>query len=312
MQTVYPVVAALLSFFSRRFPFSLLDILIVAALAAFLLHVLWLVMRKLSLRKAGRRLLLSALWLLTWFYLSWGVAYFRHDFYTRFEMTPPVADADFLTSLTLSFIDSLNNAYLARPVFDADAIDRDIEQNYEARHRELHLPYPCGKRRTKSTLLEPLMTRSGISGFFDPFFNEVQLNGYLLPQGYPFTLAHEKAHQLGIAGEAECNFYAAVICTESRHPLVRYSGYLQTVSYLLGSLRKLSPDDYPRIVATIDARVIDDYRSIQEHWNKGIHEDISAIQGKIYNSYLKTNKQAAGIRSYSEMVGLLAAYYCYR
>ena len=130
----------------------------------------------------------------------------------------------------------------------------------------------------------------------------------MLPITWPYTLAHEKAHQFGIASEAECNLYAGIICTSSDHPLVRYSGYLQTVSYLLGNLRKISPDRYREITKQIDPRVIADYRAIREHWQKTINPTLSAMQDKVYDTYLKTNKQRSGILSYSEMVGLLVAW----
>ena len=152
------------------------------------------------------------------------------------------------------------------------------------------------------------MTRMGVAGYFAPFFNEVQVNNYALPFSYPYTLAHEKAHQFGIASESECNLYATVICTSSNHPLVRYSGYLQTVSYLLGNLRKISPDRYKEIAGQIDPRIFADYKAIREHWQKELNQTLSAVQDKVYDTYLKTNKQQGGILSYSEMVGLLVTW----
>ncbi len=308
MQHVYPIIATVLSFLTSWVPFSLLDVLITMAVVALLGGIVMLCMRKLTFRCWINIFSLSLLWIIVWFYMAWGIGYFRSDFHTRFGAEQPAEDKDFFEAFVIRYIDSLNRAYVPDPHFDKSEIDHEIEMMYEKHHRQLWLPYPCGERRTKYTLTEPLMTKMGVAGYFDPFFNEVQVNNYALPISYPFTLAHEKAHQFGIANEAECNFFASVVCTSSRYSLVRYSGYLQTVSYLLGNLRKLSPDSYREIYGRIDQRVVADYRTIREHWQKGLNTTLSDIQDKVYDSYLKTNKQQSGILSYSEMVGLLVTW----
>ena len=308
MQRCYPVIAAVLSSVSQIVPFSLLDLLIIAAIVAFLGGIAMMCFRKLAFRCWINIFSLSLLWIIIWFYMAWGIGYFRPDFHTRFGIEQPKGAGDFFEAFVIRYIDSLNLAYTADRHFDAKEIDDEIERLYENMHEQLQLPFPCGVRRTKCTLTELLMTRMGVAGYFDPFFNEVQVNNFLLPADYPFTLAHEKAHQFGITSEAECNLYASVICTASNHPLIRYSGYLQTVSYLLGNLRKISPDNYREIYERIDSLVIADYRMSRERWQKALNPALSAAQSKVYDSYLKTNKQQSGIQSYSEMVGLLIAW----
>ena len=308
MRVCYPVIAAVLSFLARWVSFSLLDVLVIAAFFLLAGSIVMLCMKRLSFRCWAKVSMLSVMWIVVWFYMSWGIGYFRPGFHERFDVDTPKEDREFFEALVLRYIDSLNDAYIAEPLFDANEVDVEIENLYEKHYGLLRLPYPCGWRRTKKTVVEPMMTRMGVSGYFGPFFNEVHVNNYVLPITYPYTLAHEKAHQFGIAGEAECNLFATVICTSSSHPLVRYSGYLQTTSYLLGNLRKISPDRYKEIVEQIDPRIIADYRAIQEHWQKGINPTMSAMQDKVYDAYLKSNKQQSGILSYSEMTGLLVAW----
>jgi hypothetical protein len=308
MRCCYPAIATVISFFTRLLPFSLLDWLIIAAIVMFPVSIVLVVKRRLLFRRWCGLLLLSGLWITVWFYMFWGIGYFRQGFHERFGVEAPKEDREFFEAMVVRYIDSLNVAYVAEPHFDADEINREIETIYAALHEKLRLPYPCGWRRTKKTLTEPLMTRTGIAGYFGPFFNEVHVNNFMLPVSYPYTLAHEKAHQLGIASEAECNFYATVICTSSKHPLVHYSGYLKTVSYLLGNLKKISPERYRETVMRIDPRIIADYNAIRERWQKAISETLSAMQDRVYDAYLKTNKQQSGIMSYSEMTGLLVTW----
>ena len=304
----YPAIATVLSFVNRWIFFSLLDVLVIASIILLLGSIVMMCMRKLSFRRWIRVFLLSVLWIVIWFYMAWGISYFRPPFHDRFNVDQPKEDKIFFEALVSRYIDSLNHAYIPVSHFDADEIDREIESLYAAHHEKLRLPFPCGWRRTKATISEPLMTRVGVSGYFDPFFNEVQVNNYALPFTYPYTLAHEKAHQFGIASEAECNLFATVICTSSTHPLVKYSGYLQTVSYLLGNLRKISPDRYQEIVEKVNPLIFADYKAIREHWQKALNPTLSDLQGKMYDTYLKANKQQTGILSYSEMVGLLVTW----
>jgi len=308
MTACYPVIAVVISFLTHWFPFSVLDVFVIAAVFLLLGSMVMLCMKRLSFRYWAKIFLLSVIWMAIWFYMAWGIGYFRPDFHVRFGVEPPKEDRDFFETFVLCYVDSLNHACIVEPLFDAKEVDDEIEALYEKHHGLLRLPYPNGWRRTRKTIAESLMTRMGVAGYFGPFFNEVHVNNYSPPITYPYTLAHEKAHQFGIANEAECNLYATVICTSSSHPLVRYSGYLQTTSYLLNNLRKISPDRYREIVEQIAPQVIDDYRAIQEHWQKGLNPTLSAMQDKVYDTYLKTNKQQSGLLSYSEMTGLLVAW----
>jgi hypothetical protein len=240
--------------------------------------------------------------------MVWGIAYFRPGFHERFGIESSVGDTVYFEALVARYIDSLNMSYIAAPDFDIAEIDSAIETAYQTLNKQLHIPYPCGKRRPKHSVIEGLMTRTGVSGFFAPFFNEEHLNRYQLPISYPFTSAHEKAHQFGIASESECNLYASVVCCSSEHPLTRYSGYSATVGYLLNNLRKMSPEKYKEYIRKVDSRIIADYRKISSHWQQALNPVLSSVQDKIYDSYLKTNNQQSGILSYSEMTVLLVAW----
>jgi hypothetical protein len=304
----YPSIATALSFISYGVRFSLFDVLIITVSVAFVGGIVLIFMRKISFMSWVKAVFSSILWLASWFYMAWGIAYFRPEFHERFGVEPPVADTVYFEALVCRYIDSLNKSYIANLHFDVEEIDNAIETGYQRLNKQLHIPYPCGKRRPKCSVIEGLMTRTGVAGFFGPFFNEEHLNYFQLPVSYPFSSAHEKAHQFGIASESECNLYASVICCSSEHPLTRYSGYLETVWYLLKNLRKMSPEKYKAIVNNIDSRIIDDYRKISIHWQKALNPTLSSVQDKVYDSYLKTNKQQSGILSYSEMTVLLVTW----
>ncbi|MDR0334165.1 MAG: DUF3810 domain-containing protein [Dysgonamonadaceae bacterium] len=308
MRVFYPPIATGLSFFSRLIPFSLLDIPLIVAIILIPASIVMLCMRKWRFFRWTHITLLSILWIVVWFYMAWGISYFRPGFHERFGIEIPKEDKAFFETFVERYIVLLNESYIPNPYFNTQEIDAEIEKLFAKHHEMLRLPYPNGWRHNKRTLTELLMDRMGIAGYFNPFFSEIQVNMRAPILTFPYTLAHEKAHQFGIAHEDECNLIATIICTSSTHPLVRYSGYLQTVRYLLGNLQTISPDRYQEIVAQIDSRIMADYRAIREHWQQSIDPTLSAMQERVYDAYLRANQQQSGILSYSEMVRLLIAW----
>lgn len=309
MQHLYPLYATLFSFLSGIVPFSLYDLLITLAL-------LWGVgmTAMLLFRKIGwKRFFLSVGWFVVigvaWFYLGWGVAYFREDFYARSELEKAPYDSENLMRITEAIIDKANRSYLDCSGMDKEEVRREIEQSYTLLQEPLRISYPNGRRRVKPMLYESLYTGMGISGYFGPYLNEIHLNNYALPFTYPFTLAHEMAHQFGIAAESEANLYGFVVCAHSSHPMVRYSGYLSVMGYLLRDVRRLLPDRYEPMLQSIRPEIIADLQRNSDHWMAARNEKLSDAQDKMYDTYLKTNRVSSGRDNYSEVVGLLLSGY---
>jgi hypothetical protein len=70
----------------------------------------------------------------------------------------------------------------------------------------------------------------------------------------------------------------------------------------------MSPEKYMEFIHKIAPHIIEDYQKIGSHWQQALNPTLSSVQDKIYDSYLKTNKQRSGILSYSEMTVLLVAW----
>ena len=309
IRTVYPVIATLFSFISGIFPFSMYDLFIVAALLWFTGMLLRLILRKIALSAFFYSLLRFTLIVVAWFYLSWGIAYFRDDFYTRNEVKEVPYDKENLHKVTLRFIDNANRFYVASNEMDNQKVHNEIEDAYLQHHKMLRIYYPNGKRRVKPMIFESFYTKMGVSGYFGPFFNEIHVNNYGLPFTYPFTLAHEMAHQYGIAPESEASLYAFIVCAGSSDPVVRYSAYVSVLGYLLRDARRLLPDDYEWLISTIRPEIIADLQRNREHWMAARNETLSDTQDKMYDVYLKTNQVSSGRDNYSEVVGLLVSSY---
>ena len=132
------------------------------------------------------------------------------------------------------------------------------------------------------------------------------MNSYILPVEYPFVLAHEKAHQFGITNEAEANFYAWLVCTNSNSKQLQYSANLHVLRYFLYQAYQL--EEYPEMIAKLDERVKNDLQRISENWRKLRNEKIDKVASKANDIYLKTNKIENGIEEYHGVLKFVMDY----
>jgi flagellar basal body-associated protein FliL len=309
MQTVYPVVASMLSFVSGLLPFSLYDVFLIVASLLLIKLIVFAVIRKITFSAFLFSFIRFVAIIVAWFYLSWGIAYFRKDFYNRCHVQEIKFEEESLKTFAVRFIDDANRQYVDCSNMDKEDIRREIEQSYRLLHPALKTPYPNGKRRVKPMMFEPVYSKTGVSGYFGPFFNEIHVNNYSLNFTYPFTLAHEMAHQFGIAPESEANLYAFIVCAGSDNDKIRYSAYASALRYVLGDVRRFLPDDYQSMVSSIRPEIMADMERNREHWLAVRDESLSGAQDKMYDAYLKTNKIRSGQGNYSEVVGLLISSY---
>jgi hypothetical protein len=151
-----------------------------------------------------------------------------------------------------------------------------------------------------------LISKFGISGYFGPFFNEINLNRRILPMDYPFLLAHEKAHQFGVSGESEANLTAFVVCTLSEDKRLNYSGNLALLLYFLEDAQYFK--DYHDILKQLDKKVLDDIQYRQKYYFGLQNEAMEHAHESVYDAYLKSNHVAHGIENYNDVVELAISW----
>lgn len=305
MRGIYPGVAAILSFISAIFPFSLYDVTLIAAILLLIALIVLTLLRKFTFSKALFLLIRFVTVIVAWFYFSWGIAYFRKDFYERSDVAEVAFEPEVFRDFAARFIAHANLNYSDCADMDRNNIRGEIERSYQALHTPLGVSYPNGKRRVKPMMFETVYSKMGISGYYGPFFNEVHVNNYSLNFTYPFTAAHEMAHQFGIAVESEANLFAFIVCSRSDDVQIRYSAYLSTLRYVLNDIRRFLPDEYETLASSIRPEIIADLKRNREHWFAAVDRSLSDVQDKVYDAYLKTNKISSGQANYSEVVGLL-------
>ena len=303
---LYPVIASILSPASNLLPFSVDDIFYISLILAFLIFSTLVIFRKVGLKKYTIGLINTIAIVYTSFYWLWGFNYFREDLNKRLDLTEQkVSEENFRNALDL-IISSANNNKVDTFSLDKKEINDRIENSYKKLSTFLKIKYPQGERRPKNITFSDLFAKATISGYFGPFFNEVHINKYLLPVEYPWTLAHEKAHQFGITSEAEANFYAWLTCSNSADKQIKYAGSLNLLFYFLYEAKKLP--DYSEIVSKLDKGVKNDITRIVEHWSGLRDENIEKVAEKANDTYLKTNKIEKGIEDYDGVVKFVTDY----
>ena len=304
---IYPFIAKLFSGASSQVSFSIWDIFWLSIVVLLIAGLALAVFKKVRWRWYGLRILQSAALLYVFFYFVWGFNYFRPRIETRVSWEKQKPDEAVFRSILDSIIYHTNSSYVSISPSDYPSIDQKIEQSYLKNSRTLGIDYPNGTRRPKTMIFSSFFAKSGVSGYFGPFFNEIHLNYYLLPMEYPFVLAHEKAHQFGITNEAEANLAAFVVCMTSDDHRLEYSGYVNLMVYFLSDASQMK--DVKEYIRKINKPVILDLRFQRRHWQGLRNNTLDKVQTAANNAYLKTNNIEEGVKNYNQVVSLVISYY---
>lgn len=305
---IYPSLAGGLSFVSGIFPFSVGDCLIYGSIAGILVYLVygWIRRRPFLPRLGGVLEYLG--WIYLWFYLAWGLNYFREDFFTRNQLPRVAYNADSFRRFLSAYTDSLNALYIPVESLDKGTVSEEIKRRYAGIATDWHLPSPLSRLEPKTMLWSSLMSGVGVMGYMGPFTNEFNLNGELLPVQYPSVYAHEMAHVLGIAGEAEANFFSYLVCTRSDMPQIRFAGYFSLFPYVLGNAyRLLGDDDFKAWKEQLRPEIRDLYNRKTAYWEARYNPWLGKGQDVVYNWFLKGNRVASGTADYSQVIALVMA-----
>lgn len=303
---IYPWLSAALSAIASVFPFSLEEALVVVIILWMIIYPFLKRRKKKSWRFiVGREVELLA-WVYIWFYLGWGLNYFRYDIYRWMEVEPAGYDEQAFHRFLASYTDSLNQSYTAEVKTDPERMRQEIKEIYRQVPSMYGLALPRDYQHPKQVWFNPFYSGVGVLGYMGPFFAESQLNEELLPVQLPFTYAHELSHLLGVSNEAEANYWAYRVCRSSKRPAVRYSAYFGLLPYVLVNASSvLTEEEFREWIKTIRPEVVKDYEYKRMYWHERYSTLLGEVQNKIYNLFLKGNNIPSGRKNYAEVIGIL-------
>ena len=145
-------------------------------------------------------------------------------------------------------------------------------------------------------------------GMYTYYTGEANINTEFPDYSTPFTVAHEMAHQRGIAREDEANFMAYLICTASEDPFIRYSGYLNMYEYTQNALYSADKKAYAKVSGTLCMEAKYDMESYRVFFMQYKDSKAAGVADTLNDAFLKGNGQEEGTRSYGLVVDLAVAY----
>ena len=302
---------------------SVMELLYVLAGAAALAYVVGSVIAVVKARgRRGQRaygaVLLAAdvcLTMYALFCLMWGVNYWTDSFQDRSGITAQPVAAEDLEAVT---------AYFAQQLADtADSVPRDENGVYAVPKEQILSEstavyggvtelFPFLDFRdtgVKAVRCSRIMSIMGFTGVYFACIGESNVNVDSPACLLPSTVAHELAHQRGIAWEQECNFLGVLASVTSGMPDYVYSGWLLGFIHLGNALYETDPEAYWAIRNALPEMVSADLRDNNAYWDQFRGNVVEKVSDTVYDAALKSYGDANGMKSYSMVVELLVAYY---
>lgn len=304
-----------------KLPFSLAEVLIVAGALAALAYLAFTVAG--FFRRPGRavrayRFVMTCLAAFCVIYggfcLLWGVYFYTSDFEAQSGIRGMLMTREQLEEVTRHFTDLVNEYGEQVPRSENGEFSAPREA-YFPRSPELYEAVekivPC--LEGAPTLAKPFffsrcMSYMDFTGFYFPLTGEANINTDCPACLIPSTIAHELAHQRGVAQEDEANFCAVLSCLADGDPLYCYSACLLAYIHLGNALYAADYDAWLENYQRLSPGVRADLDANRAYWAR-FETPVSKVSDTIYTGLLHSYGQTLGLQTYGKCVDLLAAYY---
>ncbi|MEO0065536.1 MAG: hypothetical protein RI983_862 [Bacteroidota bacterium] len=307
---IYPLLSEWLRTLSGIFPFNIGDWLYVSLI----LLILW--------KLFQRKWISAGIWIISAilvFQLFWGINYYRKGIASQLKLSKATYSRTEINALTHQLIDSAN--YYRNLIGKGDIKKMTLDQlvsEAQAGYQQASLKFPFLSiqiKSVKNSWLTPVADYIGFTGYYIPFTGEANLRDDLPAVLNPYIVCHEVAHQLGYASESEASFVGLLAAEASSNPTLKYSLYLDLLGYAFYEQYLLSAElpyaEFEHLMIEnrkrMDTLVKQDRKAIRDFFDQRKNA-ISPISNELYDQFLKLQQQAAGIKSYNEIIAWYINY----
>lgn len=313
---IYPYISRFLRLIFGWLPISIGDLIGLILICLFVSETYKIIKNRFrNLIKKSIRFIAFLSIIYCFFYLFWGLNYFREPLAKKLNLKSSQYTTEQLIETSISFIDTLNSIQTSISGNDTIKIivpytNKEIYNKVSDAYLKLSTQFPQLKYKSpsiKNSILSLFQSYNGTSGYLNPITGEAQVNSMIPKAGIPATACHEVAHQIGWSAENEANFVGFLASVASDDIYFKYSGYRMALRYCIRELRKREPELFKQYWSKINKGIRKELKDNYDFW-KQFENPIEPYLKKGYNSYLKANNQAKGIESYSYVVDLLIAY----
>ena len=315
-QYISSVIRGFTSFVTGWFEFSLFEWLIYLLPFVLLVSIVLIVKKRVKIKSI---LTLTVFLLSVCYFLfinSFGVCYFCSPVEERMNLDRVKIDRQELYNSSVTVFEKLENT-LDDVRFNSDGSSkmkddwRRTSELIDAGFDKLRDEYDFISYTSsvpKKIFASDIMTYTHISGVFMPLTGEANVNTNYPDYVVAFSMAHEKAHQRGIAGEDEANFIAFLALINSGDPYLEYSGYLSMYEYFLDAMYEHDYEMYTYMVEKCDLRVLRELYAYSKFFDEYRNSAASEVADTVNDTYIKAMGESDGVKSYGLVVELFSAY----
>lgn len=245
------------------------------------------------------------------FLFLWGFNYANVGYSARAEL-PALPDS---TNIASQYEAVMNRALMHRdeiPGIAAIPTIEDIQEwpldtEIDSWVQAILLPegYPIKpKIRVRHIRPEGALRRINITGIYNPFSGEANVDSGLPHLLLIFTTAHEIAHAYGITSEAEANFIAYLACLKSENPAAQYAAEYALWRYFANEINMHFPED---IIEALAAKIPEPLRNDREAILKTYFKYkgyFPEVTDAINDTYLKIQGVKSGTDDYNDFLKL--------
>jgi len=308
-------------------PFSVMEVL-AAVLILWLLYVLGRLILPGSKKRAVKRLITYVAVLcygVAAFLWVWSPAYFA----------PPLYDGVLTRGgITVAQLQKTAEAFRDDANALADSVPRDANGSFAVDTDEvlwlsaglyngLVAEFPklrITEAKPKPLLISAFMSRTGYTGIYFALTGEPNVNITSPRALLPSTVAHELAHAYGVAREDAANFFGIAACVTSDTNIYRYSGYLDGLLLLGNALYAADSAAYYELAEGYSDSVRQDLRDNSAYWAEIVErnakspamEAVSTAVNSTYDTFMRSNGQENGLKTYGECIDLLVEWHLNR
>lgn len=320
--TVYKAFVWVIGNINGIFPFSvgeiILYLLILSAVVGLVLFIVFLIKnkgRRNNVLIGGLKYILtvgSSVFLV--YTLFCGINYFRNPFSAEAGLVTEKYYPEEVKRLCLIFIEGANRESENIEKTDINTMRigniSEMEDNCVKAMNKLALKYPCLEGdypSPKGVIASEVMCHLNITGVYSPISIEANYNTNAPDYSIPFTVCHELSHLRGFMREDEANYIAFCACLESDSGELKYSGYVQALTYSLNALYSaVDKDTYNEVLGRINDTVMSDIRENSRFWDK-YKTPVAEVSTSVNNTYLVVQGQQEGTKTYGRFVDLMLA-----
>ena len=244
----------------------------------------------------------------------WGTYYYADDFLASGGFESREISVDELETVTRYFAARLNTygqqvqrdeqGFYTLDRYDILNRSREIYRSTESLHPRLAGPAVSAKAIASSHWLSYL----DFTGFFFPFTGEACVNIDFPVSLFPSTVAHELAHQRGVAREQDANFVAVLSGLESGDLDYGYSACLLAYIHLGNALYTADYARWEPIYKGLSKEIRLDMALNNAYWQQFEGKPAEAHE-QLNDAYLKMQGQTSGVRSYGHVTDLMLEYF---